>query len=80
MNGAPAAGFIGIFFVFWCGGILIGLAQLVMAIIAIVQAVQSKLPTEQKLLWALLAWFVPILGPILWWTVGAKSARELPPK
>lgn len=64
------------FMLVWCSVIAIGLAQVVMGIIAVVQAVQSKLPTEHKLLWALLAWFVPVLGPILWWTVGSKSKPQ----
>jgi hypothetical protein len=76
MQAAPINAFMSFFFLFWCFGIVLGVAQLVMGIMAVIQAVNSKLPTEQKLLWALLAWFVPILGPILWWTVGSKSGQD----
>ena len=33
----------------------------------------ESLPTDQKLLWCLVCWFVPLIGPVLWWVIGEKQ-------
>lgn len=71
-NGPPT-GVMAVFFSFWCFGIVLMLAQFTMALIALVQILQRRAPTDQKILWGAVSWFIPIVGPILWWTIGSKQ-------
>ena len=52
---------------------LIGLVILVLDILAIVNLVKSSKPTGQKILWALLIIFLPVIGLILYFLLGRKS-------
>ena len=53
---------------------LIGLVGLVLAIIAIVDCAKSNLETGKKALWIALILLLPLLGLILYYLVGRKSA------
>jgi hypothetical protein len=68
-----AGGFVALFLSFWCFGIVLGVAQFVMFIVALVQILSRSMPNDAKLLWGAVAWFLPVLGPILWWTIGSKQ-------
>lgn len=57
----------------WCFVIALGIGQFVMFIVALVQILSREMPTDAKLLWAAVSWFLPVLGPILWWTIGSKQ-------
>ncbi len=58
--------------VWWCGGVL-AVGQFVLFVVALVQILTRSMPTDAKLLWGAVTWFLPILGPILWWTIGSKQ-------
>ena len=53
---------------------LLGLAILVLDIIAIVDCVKGSLATGQKLLWILLILLLPVIGMILYFLLGKKKA------
>jgi cytochrome bd-type quinol oxidase subunit 1 len=70
----PSAGIMGFFMMFWCFGITVGIGQIVLFITALVQILsRAGMPTEAKILWCIVSWIVPIIGPILWWTIGSKQ-------
>lgn len=74
----PPAGLFAAFGVVWCMAMLIVPAQFVVAIIAMVQVLKREAPADQKILWAAVVWFMPILGSILWWTIGTKQVGKPP--
>jgi len=49
---------------------IIGLLILIGDIYGIVMTLQSKAKTEQKVLWVLLIFLLPVLGLILWYLMG----------
>jgi hypothetical protein len=53
---------------------LIGLAILILDIIAIVDCVKSAWSTGKKLLWILLILILPVVGMILYFLLGKKKA------
>jgi hypothetical protein len=53
-------------------GRIISLLILVIDILAIVDIVRSNKDNEKKILWVLAVVFLPVLGPILYYTVGKK--------
>lgn len=53
-----------------CGGIIV----LILAIYALVNIIGSDADTGTKVLWALLVFFLPLLGFILWWFFGPRRA------
>ena len=56
------------------GGIL-GLLILAIDVWAIVTIVQSGAATAQKVLWIVLILLLPVVGVILWFLLGRRSAR-----
>jgi hypothetical protein len=56
------------------GGIF-GLLILAIDVWAIVTIVQSGATTAQKVLWIVLILLLPVLGVILWFLLGPRSAR-----
>ena len=54
------------------GGGIVGLLILICWIVAIVQILQSSLPSTNKLIWILVVIFLPIIGTILWFIIGRK--------
>ncbi len=74
----PPAGLFAAFGVVWCMAMLVVPVQFVMAVIAMVQVLKRNAPTDQKILWAAVVWFMPILGSILWWTIGTKQVGKPP--
>ncbi len=53
---------------------LLGLAVLVLDIIAIVDCLKSSASTGKKLLWILLILILPVVGMILYFLLGKKQA------
>ncbi len=68
-----AAGFFAIILSFWCFGIVLFVAQFVCFLVALIQILSRSMPTDAKILWCCVSWFVPIIGPILWWSIGSKQ-------
>ena len=54
-------------------GTLLGLAILVLDIIAIVDCLKSDAATGKKLLWILLVLILPVVGMILYFLLGKKK-------
>ena len=74
----PPAGLFAAFGVVWCMMMLVVPAQFVMALVAMVQVLKRRAPADQKILWAAVVWFVPLVGAILWWTIGTKQVGTPP--
>lgn len=53
---------------------IIGLLILVADIWAVINIVQSKASTGAKVLWVVLVLVLPLLGVIIWYFAGPKSA------
>lgn len=58
----------------YAGG-LIGLLILIADVWAILNIVQSKIETLNKLLWIVLILVLPIIGLIIWWLAGPREGR-----
>lgn len=56
---------------------LFGLIVLVLDIIALVKLLQSGADTGNKILWALLIIFLPILGMVLYFLMGPGRGKAL---
>ena len=56
---------------------LIGLVILILDIIAIIGIVQSGLSGGMKLVWILIVLFLPVIGMILWFLIGAKGTARI---
>jgi hypothetical protein len=54
---------------------LIGLLLLVAVIWAVFNIVQSNAPNLHKFLWILLVVLFPVIGLIIWFLIGPKTAR-----
>lgn len=50
-----------------------GLLVLVADVWAIVNIVQSNVPTDQKILWVVIVALLPVIGVVLWYLLGPKS-------
>jgi len=56
-------------------GGLWGLIVLIADVWALINIVQSGADTGTKVLWVVLVIFLPVLGFILWYFIGPKTAR-----
>jgi len=54
-------------------GALLGLAVLILDIVAIVDAVKSATDTGKKVLWIVLILVLPVIGMILYFLIGKKK-------
>ncbi len=54
-------------------GALISLVVLVLDIIAIINIIQSKMTTSNKVLWVLLVVLLPVIGMVLYFVIGKKK-------
>jgi len=54
---------------------ILGLLWLIVVIWAIVQVAQSSARGIEKLLWIVLMLFLPVIGVIIWFLLGPKSAK-----
>jgi hypothetical protein len=71
-------GIFGIFFLFWCGGMTLAVAHFVLFLTVIIRVLTSRqMPTENRIIWAVVAWFLPLIGSILFWTIGVKDNRPI---
>lgn len=63
-------------------GILVGAAlllvigQVVLFIAALVSVLRSPLTGAMKLVWVVVAFIAPFLGPVLWFVIGRRDARN----
>jgi Na+-driven multidrug efflux pump len=71
-----AAAFVGLATLFFCFIIALAIGQFAVFIVALAQILGREMPTEAKALWIAVCWFLPVIGPILWWTIGAKQYRK----
>ena len=55
---------------------LLGLILLVLDVFAIVKTIGSGASTGTKVLWVVVILLLPLLGLILWWLLGPKSATR----
>jgi hypothetical protein len=77
-GGAAAGGAVAVLASFWCCAAVLGAGQFVIFLVALIQVLQRNMPGADKLLWAAVCWFLPLIGPILWWTIGAKQHPQNP--
>ena len=56
---------------------LLGLILLVLDVYAIVKTIGSGATTGTKVLWVVVILLLPLLGLILWWLFGPKSATRI---
>jgi len=56
---------------------ILGLLWLIVVIWAILQVAQSSASGTAKILWIVLMLFLPVIGVILWFLLGPKSARTM---
>ncbi|MGH7130563.1 MAG: PLDc N-terminal domain-containing protein [Phycisphaerales bacterium] len=69
-----------LFILLWCGAISIGIAQMVLFIFAVIDIAKAEVTTNHKILWIIIAWIAPLIGPVLWWQIGKKDrAAQLHP-
>ncbi|MFO0832426.1 MAG: PLD nuclease N-terminal domain-containing protein [Phycisphaerales bacterium] len=72
----PAGVFAGMFMLIPCCFIVVGLAQLVFFLVTLIQILSNHvMATDKKILWLLVCWFLPLIGCILFWTIGRKDAQ-----
>lgn len=50
--------------------ILIAIALFVLFVVAVVGIVKTSARVSDKALWILIAFFLPLIGPVLWFTLG----------
>ena len=55
---------------------ILGLLWLLVVIWAVIQVAQSSASGTAKLLWILVMLFLPVLGVIIWFLLGPKSAKS----
>lgn len=67
------AGVLGLIGSVWCCAIVFALAHFVILIVALVQILSRNMATDAKILWCIVVWLLPLIGPILWWTIGSKQ-------
>ncbi len=53
---------------------ILGLVVLVLDIWAIVEILKSAMPSGKKILWVLLVILLPVIGLVLYFLIGKKSA------
>lgn len=58
--------------------LLCGLACLVLFISTLVSILRSPLAAGMKLVWIILAFLAPFLGPLCWFVIGRKDAQRRP--
>jgi len=51
---------------------LLGLLIFVIDVIVVIDILRSNMDTEKKILWVIVVFFLPILGPILYYVIGKK--------
>ncbi|MCE2924029.1 MAG: PLDc N-terminal domain-containing protein [Phycisphaeraceae bacterium] len=56
----------------------LAVAHFVLFITVIIRVLTSRqMPTENRIIWAVVAWFLPLIGSILFWTIGVKDNRPI---
>jgi hypothetical protein len=53
-----------------------GLLVLIVDVWAIINIIQSRATTGMKVLWVVIVVLLPVLGVILWYFLGPKTARS----
>ena len=52
--------------------LLVGLAALVLIVVAVIDLLRSPMPLTEKVIWGLVIWFVPFVGAIVYLIVGKR--------
>ncbi|MCW1883959.1 PLD nuclease N-terminal domain-containing protein [Luteolibacter flavescens] len=53
------------------------LSPMILSIIALIQCLQATFEQgSEKLIWVIVLLALPVVGPILWWTIGIKKAKR----
>ena len=62
----------------WIGGGLIGFVVIVLALVALIDVIRQKdsLTKAQFFAWLILVLVLPLIGLILWFVVGRKTAAQ----
>lgn len=58
---------------FFAPGGLIGLIIVIADVYAIIQIINSRVPTLNKVLWGAFVFFAPVVGLVCWFLFGPKS-------
>jgi len=53
---------------------LLGILVLILDVIVILDIIRSSKDTEKKILWIVIVFFLPLLGPLLYYVVGKDRA------
>jgi hypothetical protein len=78
VGGTLVGGFFGIFFLLGCSVFVGSIAHLVLFITVAIKIISSReMPMVNRVVWGAVAWFVPLVGSILFWVVGAKDNRPM---
>jgi len=57
--------------------ILFLFVPLILSLVALIQCLTANFAQgNEKLIWVLVLLALPLLGPILWWTIGAKKTLK----
>lgn len=56
--------------------LLLSLVPLALWLVALIQIAQSRAPGGTIALWIVIITLIPLIGPILWFTVGKRTATE----
>ncbi len=72
----PVAGVLaGMFMLIPCCLVSVALGQVVFFLVTLIQILSNRvMDTNKKIMWLLVCWFLPLLGCILFWTIGRKDA------
>ncbi|WP_369335600.1 PLD nuclease N-terminal domain-containing protein [Luteolibacter arcticus] len=53
------------------------LFPLILSLVALIQCLSANFPQgSEKIVWVIVLLALPILGPILWWTIGTKKTLK----
>lgn len=56
--------------------LLLWLAPFVLWLVALIQIAQTRAPGGTIALWIVIITLIPLIGPILWFTVGKRTATQ----
>jgi hypothetical protein len=75
-SGAGAAAGLGVFMILW---MILGVVAFIFWLWMLIDVLGSSLPTNEKILWALIICILPILGPLLYFLLKRSGSRRAAP-
>jgi hypothetical protein len=72
-SGTAAGVGLGAFFIFW---LILGIAIFAFWLWMLIDILGSSMPTNDKILWALVIFFLPLIGSLIYFFVRRGSARS----